>query len=69
MDPNRFLNNLEEGRCKLKTINNVKQSLVLGLGFKMVLSINNVKQSLVLGLGFKMVPGWLKTALTSTKLP
>ena len=40
MDPqmvsNRPQNQLKEGRCKLKTTKNVKLSLGLGLGFKMV---------------------------------
>jgi hypothetical protein len=36
MAPNRPQNHLKEGRCKLKTIKNVKLSLNLGLGFKMV---------------------------------
>ena len=36
MAPNRPQNHLKEGRCKLKTIKNVQQSLKLGLGFKMV---------------------------------
>ena len=34
MAPNRPQNHLKEGRCKLKTIKNVKLSLNLGLGFK-----------------------------------
>ena len=36
MAPNRPQNHLKEGRRKLKTIKNVKLSLNLGLGFKMV---------------------------------
>ena len=36
MAPNRPQNHLKEGRCKLKTIKNVKLSLNLGLWFKMV---------------------------------
>ena len=36
MAPNRSQNHSKEGRCKLKTIKNVKPSLNLGLGFKMV---------------------------------
>ena len=36
MAPNRPQNHLKEGRCKLKTIKNVKLLLNLGLGFKMV---------------------------------
>ena len=36
MAPNRPQNHLKEGRCKLKTIKNVKLSLNLGLGFEMV---------------------------------
>ena len=36
MAPNRPPNHLKEGRCKLKTIKNVKLLLNLGSGFKMV---------------------------------
>ena len=34
MVPNRPSNHLREGRCKLKTIKNVKLSLILGVWFK-----------------------------------
>ena len=35
MHPNRPQNHLKDGRCKLKTMKNVKLTLILELGFEM----------------------------------
>ena len=55
MAPNRPQNHLKEGRCKLKTIKNVKLSLNLGLGFEMVQ--DSIKMILRWS---KMAPRWSK---------